>query len=161
MLKSKIIIGIADAKFSKDPDQSLITYSLGSCIGISLYDKNQKIGAMLHYQLPQSSMDQARAKQNPFMFADTGLEIILRKMDSMSINKKTLQVKVAGGASMDTGPKGFDIGKRNYLAIRKLLWKYSMFIDAEDVGGSIARNMELDIETGSVTIKKNGNILNL
>jgi len=44
-----------------------------------------------------------------------------------------MQVKIAGGAAMDTGPKGFDIGKRNHLALRKIMWKNGMFIDAEDV----------------------------
>ncbi len=54
---------------------------------------------------------------------------------------------------MDIGPKGFDIGKRNYLAIRKVLWRNGMFIDAEDVGGSSPRNMYLNIEDGTVSVK--------
>ena len=59
-------------------------------------------------------------------------------------------------AEMDTGPKGFDIGKRNYLAIRKILWKNGMFIDAEDIGGGSPRNMYMNIANGVVTIRSNG-----
>ena len=56
---------------------------------------------------------------------------------------------------MDTGPKGFDIGKRNHLAIRKIFWKNQMFIDAEDVGGFSPRNMYLHIDNGDVYVKSN------
>jgi chemotaxis protein CheD len=75
---------------------------------------------------------------------------------SMGANKKRMQIKIAGGAAMDTGPKGFDIGKRNHLAIRKILWKNGMFIDAEDVGGESPRNMYMNMDDGTVTVRSNG-----
>jgi chemotaxis protein CheD len=112
---------------------------------------------MLHYQLPNSQMDPERAKEKPFMFADSGMKIIVDKLVSMGANKKGLQVKVAGGATMDTGPKGFDIGKRNHLALRKVLWKNGMFIDKEDVGGGSPRNMYLDMADGTVVVRSDGN----
>jgi chemotaxis protein CheD len=62
---------------------------------------------------------------------------------------------------METGPKGFDIGKRNYLSIRKILWKNGMFIDAEDIGGFSPRNMYLNIANGDVTIRSDGMEKNL
>ena len=89
------------------------------------------------------------------MFADTGMEKLINKLISMGANKKRMIVKIAGGAAMETGPKGFDIGKRNHLAIRKIMWKHGMFIDSEDVGGFSPRNMYLDIGTGMVMIKSN------
>ncbi|MBN1806368.1 MAG: chemotaxis protein CheD [Sedimentisphaerales bacterium] len=153
MNKKKIIIGISDGKVSNNPEDILETYSLGSCIGVCLYDPTTTTGGMLHYQLPNSTMNPSRAKQNPLMFADTGMNYIIDKMLAMGINKKQTQVKIAGGASMDNGPDGFDIGKRNYLAIKKILWQHRMFIDAEDIGGSSPRNMYLDIADGTVKIK--------
>jgi chemotaxis protein CheD len=155
MVKTRIIIDISDAKVSKDPSEVLVTYSLGSCIGVCLYDPAVQIGGMLHYQLPSSKMDAQRAAEKPFMFADTGMRLLLNKLLSMGAIKKRCQVKLAGGATMATGPQGFDIGKRNYLAIRKLLWSNGMFIDAEDVGGNSARNLYLDIGDGSVTVRSN------
>jgi chemotaxis protein CheD len=152
-LKNKVIVDISDARFSTDPGEVLVTYSLGSCIGISLYDHAMCAGCLLHYQLPASSLDPDRARHNPFMFADTGIAILVDKLAKIGANVKRLKVKVAGGASMQAGPQGFDIGKRNYLAIRKILWQYGMFIDAEDVGGVSPRNMYLDIETGEVMLR--------
>lgn len=156
MLKTKTIVNVSDAKVSDDPANVIVTYSLGSCIAVCLYDAAARVGGMLHYQLPASSMEPERARAKPFMFADSGMDLLIDKLMSMGANKKRMNVKIAGGAAMDTGPKGFDIGKRNHLAIRKVLWKHGMFIDAEDVGGSCPRNMYLDLEDGAVTVKANG-----
>lgn len=156
MLKTRTIVHVSDAKVSNDPADVLTTYSLGSCIGVCLYDTATHIGGMLHYQLPNSIMDAERAKEKPCMFADTGMKILVDKLVSMGVNKKRMQVKIAGGATMDTGPKGFDIGKRNHLAIRKIMWKNGMFIDAEDIGGDSPRNMYLNVANGTVTIRSNG-----
>ena len=156
MVKTRVVIDISDAKVSDDPGNLLVTYSLGSCIGVCLYDPAIRVGGMLHYQLPTSKMDPERARQKPLMFADTGMAYLLDRLLAKGANKKRIQVKLAGGANMATGPQGFDIGKRNYLAIRKILWSKGMFIDAEDVGGNAARNLYLDIGDGTVTVRANG-----
>ena len=156
MLKTRMIVHVADAKVSGDTADVMTTYSLGSCIAVCLYDPVEHIGGMLHYQLPDSKMDPERAKSKPFMFADTGMKILVEKLLSMGANKKRMQIKIAGGAAMDTGPKGFDIGKRNHLAIRKIMWKNGMFIDAEDVGGVSPRNMYMNMDNGIVTVRSNG-----
>ena len=153
MYKTRILVDISDAAVSGQAGDVLATYSLGSCIGVALYDRNTHTGGLLHYQLPESKIDPEKAKNTPFMFADTGMAILIDKMVSMGVVKKRLNVRIAGGASMSAGPKGFDIGKRNYLAIRKILWKHGLFIDAEDIGGSSPRNMYLNIEDGSLTIR--------
>ncbi len=150
------MVQVSDARVSKDPSAVLVTYSLGSCIAVSLYDASSKIGGMIHYQLPDSSMDAERAKKDPFMFADTGLEILIAKLGEMGAAKKRLDVKIAGGAAMASGPKGFDIGKRNFLALRKILWQHGIFMSGQDIGGDAPRNMYLDIETGTVLVKIQG-----
>ena len=147
---------ISDAKLSNDPADMLVTYSLGSCIGVTFFDPSTSTGAMLHYQLPSSTLDADRAKRSPFMFADTGIGIIVNKIKTMGINIKGLKIKIAGGATMQTGPQGFDIGKRNHLAIRKVLWQYGLFMDAEDVGGSSPRNLYLDLACGKVMVRSGG-----
>jgi len=156
MVKTRVTIDISDAKVSNDPADVLVTYSLGSCIGVCLYDPATHIGGMLHYQLPSSKMDTDRARRSPFMFADTGMALLIKKLISMGASKKRMDVRLAGGAAMATGPQGFDIGKRNYLAIRKVLWSNGMFINAEDVGGSSARNLYLNMDEGLVTVRSNG-----
>lgn len=154
--KRNIIVSVSDARISKDTETTLVTYSLGSCIAVTLYDPAGKIGGMIHYQLPDSKMDEERAGRDPFMFADTGLHLLINKMLEMGADKKRMTVKAAGGAAMTNGPKGFDIGKRNFLSLRKILWQYGVMMNTHDVGGSSPRNMYLDIETGTVTIKSNG-----
>ena len=155
--KNNIVVQVSDARISKDPAVTLVTYSLGSCIAVTLYDPNTKIGGMIHYQLPDSSMDPDRAKKDPFMFADSGLQILIGKMVQMGASKQRMQVKIAGGAAMATGPKGFDIGKRNFLALRKILWKHGLMMGGKDVGASHPRNMYLEIEDGTVSVKAQGN----
>ncbi|MBN1818339.1 MAG: chemotaxis protein CheD [Sedimentisphaerales bacterium] len=155
-MKKRLVVDISDAKVSADPEVVLTTYSLGSCIGVCLFDAVAHVGGMLHYQLPSSSLDQPKAEKFPFMFADTGMEILVKKLISMGAGVKRTQVKIAGGASMAAGPKGFDIGKRNYLAIRKVLWQHGLFIDGEDVGGQSPRNMYLNLNDGAVTVRSVG-----
>ena len=156
MAKRRVIIHVSDAKVSNDPADILATYSLGSCIAVCLYDPPTCVGGMLHYQLPSSKMDPDRAKKKPFMYADSGLKILVEKLVSMGAKKKRMQVKIAGGAAMDNGPTGFDIGKRNHLALRKIMWTNGMFLDAEDVGGNSPRNMYIDLASGDVTVRCNG-----
>ncbi len=156
MVKTQIIVGVSDAKVSRDPSDVIVTYSLGSCIGVCLYDNVTMVGGMLHYQLPDSRQNPERAQENPFMYVDTGLKVLLGKLQALGAKKSRLSVKVAGGAAMKTGPKGFDIGKRNALALRKQLWKLGLFLDAEEVGGFSPRNLHLNILDGTVIMKSNG-----
>lgn len=153
----KHIVDISDAKISTNPEDTIITYSLGSCIGVSVYDPISKIGGMLHYQLPSSKQDGSGAPtKNPLMYADTGMEILLKKMFSLGAEKKRMKIKIAGGSQMLDDKDFFKIGKRNYTMIRQLLWKNGMFIDGEDVGGSVPRTLSLAIQDGTVTVKSKG-----
>ena len=157
MMERTTTIGISDAKVSAEPTHVLATYSLGSCIGVCLYSHAKRIGGMLHYLLPDSTENPGRAEENPFIYADTGMEILLAKLISMGIKKNKILVKVAGGAQrLKVTTKKFNIGKRNYLAIRKILWKNGMFIDAEDVGGCSPRTLYMNIADGSVIVKSKG-----
>jgi len=156
MIKRRVVIDISDAGVSCDPSDVLVTYSLGSCMGVCFYDPEIHAGGMLHCQLPASNMDPVKAKENPFMFADTGMEWLLHKMLEIGASKERLQVKLAGGATMASGAQGFDIGKRNYLAVRKILWSHGMFIRGEDVGGSSARNLYMHVADGAVMVRSDG-----
>ncbi len=157
MLKETITVNISDARVSDDPAHVLATYSLGSCIGVCLYSRKMGAGGLLHYLLPDSTANPQKAKENPFVYADTGMKTLLEKLTSMGIRKNQLSVKVAGGAQrLKVKAKGFNIGKRNYLAIRKILWKQGMFIDAEDVGGFSPRTLYMSVIDGAVTIRSGG-----
>jgi len=157
MVKTQITVGVSDAKVSNEPSDIIVTHALGSCIGVCLYDSRTQIGGMLHYLLPNSAENPKQATQKPFMYADTGMKMLIEKMEEMGANKKRLQVKIAGGANtLLDGSQNFNIGKRNYLAIRKILWKNEMFIDGEDINGSVPRTLYLDIGTGTVIVRSEG-----
>ena len=147
------VIDIADLKVSADPRCTLVTYSLGSCIGVAIWDPAVKVGGMLHYMLPESSLSPEKAKANPPMFADTGIPALFRSAYELGATKKRMVVKIAGGSQLLDDKGTFNIGKRNYVMLRKVFWKNSVLIDSEDVGGSISRTMRLDIDTGRVTIR--------
>lgn len=148
-----ITVNISDAKVSGEAEAVLATHSLGSCIGVSVYDPAAKVGGMLHYQLPTSTLDAERAKQAPLMFADTGMQWLIDQVVAAGAQKKRLRVALAGAAQMLNDGGIFNIGKRNHAAIRKVLWQHGLLIAAEDIGGSAPRNMYLAIADGSVSVK--------
>ncbi len=147
------VVDIADFQVSRDPRVTLVTYSLGSCIGVTIWDPKVCVGGMIHYMLPESSLSTEKAKARPAMFADTGIPGLFRAAYELGAVKKNLIVKVAGGSQLLDDNGLFNIGKRNYVMLRKIFWKNGVLIDAEDTGGSISRTVRLEIETGRVTIK--------
>jgi chemotaxis protein CheD len=129
---------------------------LGSCIGVAIWDPEVHVGGMIHYMLPESSISPAKAKTSPAMFADSGIPAMFRAAYELGAAKKRMVVKVAGGSHLLDDSGTFNIGKRNYVTLRKILWKNGVLIDAENVGGSISRTMKLCVGTGRVTIKTRG-----
>lgn len=146
-------VGISDMKTATEPEDVLITYSLGSCLGLSLFDPQARVGGLLHSLLPLSSLDAERAKQNPFMFADTGVTRFLENVFQLGARRENLIAKVAGcGAPLASTP-AFNIGQRNWTVLRKVLWKNNILIAGEEVGGTAARTMILHMKTGKTMIK--------
>ena len=147
-----VIIGVSDMKVSNDPRTTLVTYSLGSCIGVAIYDPMVKVGGMLHYMLPESDISPEKALKNPFMFADTGIPCLFKAAYQMGAQKPRLKVVVAG-ASQVLDQKGFfNIGKRNHMALRKIFFRNNVMVDHENVGGNVNRTVKLDIISGNVRI---------
>lgn len=152
----KKIIGIADMGIVQDNQGGLITYSLGSCIGVVIFDPAARVGGLLHYMLPESQIDPVKAQKNPFMFADTGIPLLFKEAYRYGATKNRLIVKIAGGSQILDDSGFFNIGKRNYMALRKILWRNNVLIKAEDVGGQVSRTVRLDLETGKVWLKYSG-----
>ena len=148
-----IKVGMADFKVGRSPD-NLISYGLGSCIGIALYDSGSKIGGLAHIMLPDST--QARSSDNPAKFADTCLPLMLSEMQKIGAIKNRILAKIAGGAQMFSFANTTDImrvGERNTEAVRAILKKMELKIVAEDVGANYGRTVELIMENGIFRIK--------
>lgn len=151
-----VIIDIADAAVSSQPDEALVTYSLGSCLGVTFYDPVLRIGAMAHCMLPLSSLDAHKATEKPFMFVDVGVPKLLEEILRHGCRKRDLITRVAGGAAALGNANLFRIGERNFAVFRKIMWKNSLLVQGEDVGGDITRTLKLDIATGRLTVRTAG-----
>jgi chemotaxis protein CheD len=155
------IIGVGDYAVSELKDQKLITYSLGSCIGLTLYDPTSRVGGLLHAQMPLSRMSPGRGEERPGMFVDTGVTVLLQTLLELGASRRSLIACVAGAAALFGDRDTFDIGRRNYMVVRKLLWKNKILLAAEDVGGGFSRTMWLEMATGRTRLKRQGTLLDM
>jgi len=155
---SHLVVGVADMKLSNQRGDILVTHALGSCLGITLHDPVACVGGLLHAMLPSSDGGSAeKVANNPYMYVDRGLVLLFKQAYAMGAVKSRVVVKVAGGASLQQGGQDyFAIGKRNFLAVRKLLWQNGVMLASEDVGGSIARTLFLEVGTGRAWLQSGG-----
>lgn len=154
-MSKDIKVGIADMKIARQ-EGILITYALGSCVGISLYDPMIRLGALIHIMLPEAG---PHDKSNLYKFADTGIQETLRKLAVFGGMKARYQCKIAGGAKMfEMGGVGGigNIGDRNVQSVENTLRKEQIRILRKDVGANYARTMLLDVTTGEIRIRTAG-----
>lgn len=153
---AEVVVGIADCRVGNVPGQVLVTYALGSCIGLTVYDPSAEVGGLLHFMLPDSTIDSARGRDNPYMFADTGIPLLLQAVYGQGATKRRLVAQAVGGAQMMDPQNVFEIGKRNYQALRRILWKSGILLQSEAVGGVQSRTVRLEIGTGRVWLQEGG-----
>ncbi len=154
--RANITIDISDMKLGTAQEDILVTYSLGSCVGLTLFDPVARVGAMIHCMLPRSKIDPEKARLKPFMFVDTGVAAMLGELYKRGAQRQNLIAKVAGAGSPLGREETFRIGQRNYTILRKFLWKNNILIGKEDVGGSKARTLYLYMNDGRTTVKSEG-----
>jgi len=148
-----ITVGVGDLQVSRDPQSVLVTYGLGSCIAVLVHDPIRRVAGMVHYMLPLASLTPDKSRERPAMFGDTGVPLLFKRMAELAANKADLVVKVVGGASIQDQNHTFEIGKRNYVILRKLLWSAGLAIRAESVGGHVARTARLFVGNGRTTVR--------
>ena len=150
-----VVVGIADMKMVNG-DAKVITYALGSCIGICLYDPKLKLAALVHIMLP---LNMEAGRKNPLKYADTGIRETLKAMQAKGAMKSRITAKCAGGAKMfEVAGKGAlgNIGQRNIESVRAHLKREGIHLVAEDVGGGVARTLTFDAATGMATVQSYG-----
>ncbi|MGA2143265.1 MAG: chemotaxis protein CheD [Brevinematales bacterium] len=152
-----ITVGIGEYKVSNNPNDVLKTYALGSCVAVIIYEKIKHVAGMIHVALPDSTADKNIASKMPGHFADTGLPLLIEEMKKFGLNKADISIKLAGGANVLDTTSLFDIGKRNVIAIKKVLWKSGLGSVAEDIGREMARTVTFYVSTGEVTISNGKN----
>lgn len=146
-----ITIGIGDLKVCKAPDV-LITYALGSCVGVCLLDNKAGVGGLSHIMLPESS--ELSTQTGPLRFADKALPLLVQQMVALGANKSRLTAKIAGGATMFAiANEKFNIGERNVKAVKKFLSENNIPILAEDCGLDYGRTQLFYPATGVMEIR--------
>ena len=154
-MDNKLVVGIADMKMTRQ-DGMLITYALGSCIGICLYDPTIRLAALVHIMLP---LNMEAGRKSPMKYADTGISETLRQMEKQGGVRSRIVAKIAGGARMfDVGGSGSlgNIGQRNIDSTHMVLRREGIRLLREDVGGSVARTLLFDAASGQACVRSYG-----
>ena len=134
----------------------LITYALGSCIGICLYDQKIKLAALVHIMLP---LNMEPGRKNTMKYADTGIRETLRQMEAKGAMRSRMTVKIAGGAKMFeiAGGSGLgNIGQRNIESVNAILKRENIRLLGQEVGGKVARTLFFDVGSGQACVRSYG-----
>ena len=153
-MKDKLVVGIADMKMTQHSGE-LITYALGSCIGICLYDPAIKLAALVHIMLP---INMETGRSSPMKYADTGIRETVRRMEQLGARRNRIVAKIAGGAKMfeTSGGALGNIGQRNIESVHMVLRREMIRLAKEDVGGKAARTLTFDAATGMGLVRSYG-----
>jgi chemotaxis protein CheD len=151
-----LVVGIGDCKVSDNPSDILVTHALGSCIAVLLYDPVARVAGLLHFMLPDSSLDSEKACKLPSLFADTGIALLLRRSGQLGAAKPRIVITAAGGAQMLDAAGIFNIGQRNHLAMKKVFAEAGIGIQKEEIGGTCSRTISIDVANGRVQLRTPG-----
>jgi chemotaxis protein CheD len=157
MTDKQLAVGLGEAKISRDPEEVLVAYGLGSCVGIGMYDPVAGVAGLLHAVLPEHP---GETDGNAPKYVDSGVAYLIKLLEGAGAQRRSLQVRVAGGANMLTSPgfkQVFNIGDRNVAAARTTLAAKSLAIKGEDVGGHTGRTVRLYPGDGRMTVRVLGN----
>ena len=149
-------VGLAELTVVRDQNVLLCSHPLGAGLAVAIHDPGLKIGALLVSLLPDSSLDRARAAQNPALFLDTGFSALIGGVRALGARPENLLVYAAGAGKIMDDSAYFDLGGRNYARMRELLESHGLKIKAEDVAGLVNRTLQLNVRTGEARVKVSG-----
>lgn len=150
---AEIEVGLGRVEIASSPSV-LVTRGLGSCVGITLYEPNKKIGGLAHAMMP--SYANARFKSNPAKFVDTAISLMVEKLVEKGCKVNDLEAKLVGGAHMFSSiPKNsfLNIGIKNVNVAKERLSSYGIKLVSEDTGNNYGRTVYFDLATGKVKVK--------
>ena len=130
---------------------TLAASGIGSCVVVTLYDPQRKIGALAHAMLPPPLHPHGHDSRDA-KYTDVALDQMIAEMLARGANKHNIEAKLVGGANMFAGFKA-RIGDDNASSAREKLKKEGITLAGECVGGSQGRSVEFCISTGLVTVK--------
>lgn len=146
------VVGISDQQIACPPDH-LITYALGSCVGICLYDQVRRVSGLAHILLPEAV--RLGSKNDAYKYADTAIEALVNSMKIQGVSGNLLVAKIAGGASMFINST-INIGERNVEVVKRELRRLNIKLLAEDTGSNYGRTVKFNAEDGKMTVTSIG-----
>lgn len=156
-----LFVGIGEMKVSGDAEETLKAPNLGSCIGLAVFDPKRKVGGMIHCLLPSSHADPEKARLNPCLYVDTGVVRLLQGFVERGSSRKDLLIAAAGGAAINDAGGVFEIGKKNFTVLRKLLWQNDLLLKGAEIGGQLPRTLILSLGSGEISVQSGGELKRL
>jgi chemotaxis protein CheD len=155
------IVGIGEFAVSDVSTTTIVTHALGSCIAVCIWDQSAGVGGLLHFLLPDSAINPERARTQPATFANSGLPLLFQAAYSLGLDKKRCRVRLIGGAEIALlgGKNSINVGKRNLLAARNILWRNGLLIEREETGGTIARTVAMRLTDGGIDVTSGRDII--
>jgi chemotaxis protein CheD len=155
----RVVIGIGEFIVTTNPDAEIVTHALGSCVAVCLWDSVSRVAGMLHFLLPEATLNPERAARQPATFADTGIPLLFQAAYRAGAVKSRLRVQLIGGAAITGGPGGLDVGRRNGLIAKKLLWGNGVLATGEALGGTDSRTVTLYATDGRLVVTRGREIV--
>lgn len=152
-------VSIGEMVVSKNPNDLLVAYGLGSCVAVCAYDPRARIGGMLHALLP-ASPNGAASETNPAKFVREGVPVLLKELAKQGANQSRLVVRLCGGAQMLVAAQlnntSLNIGSRNVTAATETLKNSGLRIKDQITGGHAGRTVKMNISTGKIVVRTLG-----
>ncbi|MDP1569155.1 MAG: chemotaxis protein CheD [Vicinamibacterales bacterium] len=150
----RLVVGIGEYAVSNGAQDMVVTHALGSCVAVCVHDPVARVSGLIHVLLPESKINPQRALEQPGAFADCGVPLLVQTAERYGLQRRRAVVSLAGGAEVANaiGASSFNIGRRNILAVKNMLWKLGVLIKGESVGGSQVRTVHMAVGTGRVQI---------
>jgi chemotaxis protein CheD len=150
-------VNFGELKVSQNPAETLVAFSIGSGIGVSIYDPISRAGGLLNFVLPDASMmSPSQTQFQPFLFADSGLAAFWDALHDIGAQTVRLKVVLVGGAQIMDQSAAFNIGLKNYQAVTSFLAHKKIAIHYADIGNNFLRTLRLDIVNGDNCIQTLG-----
>jgi len=134
--------------FVSKEKELILESCLGSCVGVAIWDKEAKVGGLIHLLLPEWTGYGEIAK--PVLYAKTGLPIFINALCEAGADKKRMEACVAGGALI--GPISqldidLNIGGRTADIVQNILTDESIIICKAETGGLFGYRLSIDLSS--------------
>jgi chemotaxis protein CheD len=127
---------------------------LGSCVAVTLWHPQRRIGGMCHYLLP--SRTRRGGEPDDGRYGDEAIQTMVQMLRQAGTDPGDYHAHLYGGA--DTMPEGtnlrFNVGERNIEQGWSLIDRFGFQLQGVDVGEDVPRSVTLTLATGEVEMRR-------